>query len=1293
MDHQQSLFRKFLVASLAVSTFGAIHLSVHAQTSLAEDLIQETLGVATKAVPNLVLMMDDSGSMMDDDLPPPSGYNWSDLLNYSGDVSYQNNSGTTTALANHYMRRRNPIYNPMWYNPGVTYKPWNDNNKPATDNFPPASVGEVVGTDIVNTTRNDPRFRIEAGIKVEVNTSTRELFRRNGIRSGSTCLKTEERLWDVCTGGWTGGTPVYDPATEQTYYTGGTCSAWSKQTVTLCTQYDSYPDIIEASYFRFEGSGTGDFIDRTKYRFVEIDRDAPGRMYPTPIDPYTGAQVVRTDCSSKTSCTFAEEAQNFANYWTYYRYRLFAAIAVTSQVLATVDDNVRLGYGRLNYFAGGAEMWPGVPSSKPPATLPLLDGQPNPGHIVRGVRPFTKGSADRQELFTWLFGLNGSGGTPTREALDAMGKYYSRIDVQSPWANLPGSGDPVGTTQLSCRRSFTLTATDGAWTNSTTHPTIEVIYPTLATGSPAQSDSTVGPTITGTGSQTGKVYQYQPTSELIFGNNSAPSGTLTDVAGHYWIRDLRPDLGNVIGPSLWPTATGTSYPKDYSNPATWQAMTNFIVGYGLQSTIAAADARKAMQDGTSINWPSIDANNSDDRAKIDDAMRAALLSRGDFFSAQDPAELAAALKKVFASLSATQGSSSTLAVSSNVIRSGDDLVFEASYDFDNWTGNLRAISALDLVTGATPRTVWKANFPTNYTDRKIFTSANNSTGANFIWSQLSAPQQALLGSEQVFNYIAGDRSLEAPAGPFRPRSGLLGTIVGASPLYSAGTHYGFNTLPGVEGSSYSAYLEYKRTKRTKTVFVGSNAGMLHGFRADTGLEMFAYAPKSTLAGMRETSSPSYTHKYLVNGTISEGDAFIDGKWRTFVLGTSGAGPKSVFLLDVTDPDNVSAASVKWEINELDEQDIGHVLSGGIITRTRTGKWVVILGNGYESKKHQATVLVLDLKTGKTLAKLATNKGGNAKKSDRNGMGPVTPVFDGQRNVIGGYAGDKLGNLWRFDLSSNNVADWRLTTSKGGLTEPVFVATDPAGTRQPITTAPRVTLHPEGGLYVVFGTGKAFEINDLINTQVQTVYGFRDRANAGPYSKSDFKQLKLSDVAGDFRAIGGLTGADALSWQKHKGWYFDLTTTGVGGERIIASPRLNAGMLTMASYNPDNPDPCEAGGKSFAYQLDLATSFSRTNFAGQTSNVVGAKAPDGVVSGLINLYAPADKSTERKTSISLNDLQSSVRSTRYSITSGNLTDTAPGSACALAANSVTNQSVSVPTVCAGTTPMRVWRELR
>ena len=180
------------------------------------------------------------------------------------------------------------------------------------------------------------------------------------------------------------------------------------QTQTTCAAFDpnwvcppqniTADNLTPARYYRYEGSvpATDDDLALiSNYRLVEIDR-AVNANFPVPVDPRTGVARTRDDCAAQTSCTRLEEMQNYANWYTYYRHRLFAAMAVTSQAAADLKGDlsaIRLGYGRINYSHNGPDPWNPYGARLNSNNFPELDNDPqpppHPGAVVRGVRDFT----------------------------------------------------------------------------------------------------------------------------------------------------------------------------------------------------------------------------------------------------------------------------------------------------------------------------------------------------------------------------------------------------------------------------------------------------------------------------------------------------------------------------------------------------------------------------------------------------------------------------------------------------------------------------------------------------------------------------------------------------------------------------------------------------------------------------------------------------------------------------------------------------------------------------------------
>lgn len=310
-----------------------------------------------------------------------------------------------------------------------------------------------------------------------------------------------------------------------------------------------------------------------------------------------------------------------------------------------------------------------------------------------------------------------------------------------------------------------------------------------------------------------------------------------------------------------------------------------------------------------------------------------------------------------------------------------------------------------------------------------------------------------------------------------------------------------------------------------------------------------------------------------------------------------------------------------------DPDMGYTYSRAFTVNSAIG-WVTIFGNGYNSSNLNAVLYVLDAHTGTLLKKIDTGFG--ASNGDAcNGLStPVLVDVDNDEQVDYAYAGDLNGNLWKFDLTSSSIGDWKVAhnteANRSGTPMPLFTAKDAAGNGQPITSMPDVMrpLYPEQpGYIVVFGTGKYLGALDFSNVRTQTIYGlwdFGDDADATEYlgafnrgganqlsNLSDFSSLaqqsKLLDVNMGGQLLRVLTDnpvnylweADETGDQNanpstteanHVGWYFDLPDT---KERVIRDVLIRSGKAIVISSIP-NTNPCAAGGSSWLYEINANT---------------------------------------------------------------------------------------------------------
>jgi type IV pilus assembly protein PilY1 len=1048
--------------------------------------------------------------------------------------------------------------------------------------------------------------------------------------------------------------------------------------------------LTPARYYTY--TGTGSLGDPSSYRVVQLDRTRPsGAVFPV-VDAVTGvapsfAQSARTDCAARTSCTWPEEAQNFANWYLYYRNRMFAAQAVLSDAMSSMvtasQQQIRLGYGRINLFVGAIDPWRSEPGTTLTA-IPDVDGFTNPGALVRGVRPFVVGTPARAEFFEWLQSLAWAGPTPNREAIDSVGRYFSWSDSRGPWGASPGTASTVP--QTACRRNFAFLTTDGEWTNfGVGQPLLSATGPLATPGTPVDADGVTGPVISGAGANAGTTFTYNPSSWRQYtGGSSSQEGTLSDVAVYYWSRDLRPDLPNVLSPS-----TDVTRP----NPAFWQSMSTFVVGYGLSASMDTPSNRELIRTGgTTINWPTVDTSQAiaTGGERINDTFRAAMASRGDFYAARDIVELKNAILGTFQQLQFRQGSAGGIAVTGPVT-TGSSLAFFPSYTTGNWSGSLRAYTSANLMalaSGETPTPAWSASVPVP-ASRRVITSTSRTTGANFTASTLNASQTAqLTGSTftatETVAFLRGDRSLELPAtgaagsAKFRRRDGVLADFINSAPLFVRAPFYGYSAMPTI-GATYGAYVEARRSLNEATVFIGGNGGKLHAFNADTGVERFAYVPRGVYPDLASLASPGYVHRYFVDGQVTAGD-FHDGtSWRSAIVGTTGAGGASVFAIDVSTPSAVSSTSVLWDLTKADNTHLGHIMGRGVIGRVRTGsgatdfRWVYINGNGYESQSNRAALIVVDLLTGDpTAIPVGPTWSSTDGLAARNGMGPPTVRYDGQRNIMAVYAGDKRGNVWRFDFSAGIPSE---ASGFGGSTNPLATLTDASGNRQPITAAPRLMQHPRGGLYIVLGTGKLIDVDDPISTATQGLWGIWER----PGHDTTINRSVTTVISVSTATTSVISGTDTVTsvarsfttngipWGTRLAWTVDLPN----GERVVADPSLDLGVLSIASFRPSSiEDPCQGGGVSNLYRFDLAS--GRVDITA-TNGMVGALTP----------VASITVTTRTRSSY---DLPSAMRGGGAGVSGAAGTAT-----CTTYSNSIQGRPAVIARACPPFAPIRMWRQ--
>lgn len=948
-----------------------------------------------------------------------------------------------------------------------------------------------------------------------------------------------------------------------------------------------------------------------------------------------------------------------------------ATAFVNSLIPATgTSPSVRLGLARYNNDAGGELLIP----------VDNLD------------------TAKATAITTQIAGFTASANTPLAETLSDIGRYfstgYSGNLTLHPGANpttasvaavfnnhsILNSTGAVLTSPIQgvCQTSSAIILSDGLPSSDRDISTYLVDYDGDCSGALSSNCTTY---------DMKKAYAYPggngATPNLSVGSaGSNSSDYLDDVAKALYEMDLRPDLAKTNGaknnlttytvgfadPAIDPSISGV-------NPLLRETATNgggqFIY---TANTSALADALDNIT-ATIIGKVSSSSSVITNSAKLNSGTA---IYQGKFDSADWTGSL----------------SMFTLGVSEDTNGNG---LLDAGED----TNGNGILDAAGIASAA-----WDAagHIPA-FATRNIFTydPAGTPKGVSFVCANLTTSQKADLGiancsssSDQGvwrLNYLRGDwsheeknpsrtdldtiRSSIATDRIFRNRTHLdkttlasispdpwiLGDIVNSNPIFVSAENYGYNKLSGSEGSSYSAFVTSNASRR-KMVYVGANDGMLHGFDgsasgADAGKEILAYVPNAIYSIFDNLSSPSYGHQYTVDGSPRVADAYFSGAWHTLLVGTTGAGGKAIFGLDVTNPSNFSGSDVLWEISTTDSpvasdrtsdststrgfaNNLGYTLPQASILKMHDGSWVTIVANGYDSANNLAVLYIINAQTGALITAIDTQAGGSATP---NGLStPIAIDVDDDRIVDAIYAGDLLGNMWKFDVSASNSNQWKVAYGTSSTPLPLFVAcVDQSAcntTRQPITGMPQVGKASSGmpatNVMVYFGTGKYFETSDnnVSNAQIQTFYGILDDT-VNNVVKSNLQSQTINNEVTSGGINLRITSNNAVNYPTQKGWSLNLlhpSITVSDGERIVSAPLLRNGRIilnTMTPIPPSGSSICGANSEGTSWLLEL-DALTGSRLAATANGAPWDITGNGIIDAndLLNIggvyYAPSGK---------------------------------------------------------------------
>jgi type IV pilus assembly protein PilY1 len=458
------------------------------------------------------------------------------------------------------------------------------------------------------------------------------------------------------------------------------------------------------------------------------------------------------------------------------------------------------------------------------------------------------------------------------------------------------------------------------------------------------------------------------------------------------------------------------------------------------------------------------------------------------------------------------------------------------------------------------------------------------------WSSLDTTQQGKASNANLVNYLRGQTGFEDRASNlvngvdnriFRYREATLGDAVESQPAYVGKPFFNY-TDPG-----YSAFVT-NNAGRAKTVFVGTNDGMLHAFNADDGTERWAYVPSMVISNLWRLADKNYgsNHFNYVNGRPIIADVYDPaanagaGAWRSILVGGLNGGGRGYYALDITDP---ATPTLLWEIDSSAEANLGYSFGYPVITKKADGTWVVLFTSGYNNTSPgdgQGYLFVRNALTGAHISRIGTGAGDGTTPSGLAKIASWSNDPSKNNTSVYVYGGDLLGNLWRFDINANTVMNFAVLKDSSGVT-------------QPITIAPELGLINSRRVVFV-GTGKYLETSDLTTTQQQTLYAIKDENSA-----TTLVNPRLNMVGQTLTTSGATRTATAnkVDFNTKLGWYVNLPDS---GERVHVDPILDSGLLIVASTVP-SATVCLPGGYGWLNYFSYATGSNGQDIVSQQFN--------------------------------------------------------------------------------------------
>jgi type IV pilus assembly protein PilY1 len=377
--------------------------------------------------------------------------------------------------------------------------------------------------------------------------------------------------------------------------------------------------------------------------------------------------------------------------------------------------------------------------------------------------------------------------------------------------------------------------------------------------------------------------------------------------------------------------------------------------------------------------------------------------------------------------------------------------------------------------------------------------------------------------------------------------------------------------------------------RKSVVFAAANDGMLHAFDLKTGEELWAFIPPMIvprLQLMQSATANQSTSIYGVDGSPVYKDVYLQGQWRTVVMGGLGMGGHGYYALDVTDIetplhlfsfayDPATQQGSIWQgqngqkTSTSDFNKLGEAWSKPSILRIPNYGWVAVFGGGFnnEISEYGSMVYIVDIENKGRLVKAINVHDNNNKLTNTvpAAMTAITPDSSDKANYTGAmiYFADLEGKLWKLDL-----------TDQGSMfaMEQIFDAEASHPNKMPPGNG-RLTYFPvapsigsDGKLRLFYGTGDMQDLMDNNQNIDNRFYGVENSNFSNPASQgigNKFTESSLIDTTNN---------TDICTDENDNGWKIKLEPT----EKVNSKANVSYGTVTFSRYTPLTTESCRLG---------------------------------------------------------------------------------------------------------------------